>query len=108
MCSFEALLGLSRELTSPTKLNLPLAGSSRGSRAFIQQELVQWAKDNPAVEAETNIKRNKHPVVIGEYRKSVPNSTSVKTVVFKSNLRFPLVRCSLGKTQGDLREKHGR
>jgi len=27
-----------------------LKGSSRGARSFIQQELVQWAANNPAVE----------------------------------------------------------
>jgi hypothetical protein len=46
------------------------AGSSRGARAFIQQELVKWAVAHPAVQIDTVVKRNHHPVVTGSYGES--------------------------------------
>jgi len=83
-----------RQLKGLTLRYCDWGGSSRGARAFIQDNLIEWATKNPAVEVtrsfvtpslppdplpflvwatffrqqiETVIKRNHHPVVIGEY-----------------------------------------
>mmetsp|Transcript_59690 Transcript_59690/g.119820 ORF Transcript_59690/g.119820 Transcript_59690/m.119820 type:complete len:91 (+) Transcript_59690:36-308(+) len=67
-----------RQLTGLTIRYCDWGGSSRGARDFIQQEIVKWATVNPAVEVETSIKRNKHPIVIGTYVRGEPKVINVE------------------------------
>lgn len=45
-------------------------GSSRGMRNFIENNLVDFAKDNPGVVVYVKPRRHKTPVIVAEYCKS--------------------------------------
>eukprot|EP00924_Labyrinthula_sp_SR-Ha-C_P000989 maker-scaffold_7-snap-gene-10.21-mRNA-1 protein AED:0.02 eAED:0.02 QI:107/1/1/1/1/1/2/118/152 len=46
----------------------PIGGSSRRMRNFIRSDLKNFAEDHPWIEFRTEIKKNKHPIVVGEYK----------------------------------------
>lgn len=53
-------------------------GSSRGMLGFIQSGLVPFARENPAVEIVTELKRGKHPALFAEYITGYDKSIGVK------------------------------
>lgn len=42
-------------------------GSSRGARDFIRERIAYFARETPAAEIETEVKRGRHPCLVGEY-----------------------------------------
>ena len=57
-----------------------LGGSSRGMRQYIFDNLIDWAERNPNTEVATEIVRNKHPFVRGEYLSGDPKVICVKNM----------------------------
>ncbi len=54
-------------------------GSSRGVRAWMQKNLVQFAEANPSMSITTDKRRNKHPCITGLYENG-----NVKTIGIKN------------------------
>lgn len=54
-------------------------GSSRGIRSWMSSRLVDFAKTNPLLEVETQIKRNRHPFLRGYYANG-----NIKTIGIKN------------------------
>jgi large subunit ribosomal protein L43 len=53
-------------------------GSSKGMRAWLQQEVVSFARANPSVTIRTEKKRNAHPTVCGHYLNGNSKTICVK------------------------------
>lgn len=55
-------------------------GSSRGTRDFIRERIVQFAEQTPAAEVVTEVKRGRHPSIIGEYISGARKAISVRNM----------------------------
>lgn len=63
-------------------------GSSRGARDFIRHNAVKFAKENPATEVETVMKRGYHPFLFGEYLDGTHKMITVKNLTPKEIVNY--------------------
>lgn len=66
-------------------------GSSRGVRDFIRQNSVKFAKENPATEVETVMRRGYHPFLFGEYLDGTHKMITVKNLTPKEIVNYATV-----------------
>ena len=55
-------------------------GSSAGIRSFLSTHLIQFAREQPSIKIQTEIKRNSHPLIQGEYLEGEDRIICVKNM----------------------------
>jgi large subunit ribosomal protein L43 len=55
-------------------------GSSKGIREWIRLNILPFAENNPDLFVRTNLKRNKHPCLVGAYRNGNIKTIGVKNL----------------------------
>ncbi|KAJ8599068.1 hypothetical protein CTAYLR_007620 [Chrysophaeum taylorii] len=53
-------------------------GSSRGARAFIGENLITFAEENPQIQVSARQANNKHPILIGRYINGIEKVVDAK------------------------------
>lgn len=71
-------------------------GSSRGTRDFIRQEIVQFAEETPAAEIITEVNRGHHPHMVAEYVSGAQKMIGMRNMAPREILKhaFSLRNCS--------------
>jgi len=55
-------------------------GSSAGLREFVESGLPAFRAANPQIEVETAVRRNRHPLLVGDYVSGVSHPVGVKNL----------------------------